>query len=161
MSTGTPNKVTHSAMGERYCYHVYGRPSCAGAQEVFFGGDRLPLSLDQVPSDYDVRQPEQQENFKHISDSLPALELQDADPGGWCGVVGSSLHGGVLIGEVAFLPGLWLCTGFGGSGFAQGIGAAKAVSEWITAGSDMNKTNFPALQLAADPNPWIRSSSAL
>merc|ERR1719350_1409414 len=108
---GVPNAVTHSLAGQRHCHHVYGRPGAEGT-EVWFGGDRLPLGLGPLAeADFQLDEAAAAENFAEVASLLPALCFRDrAD---WCGVVGASMHGMPLIGEVQFLPGLWLCTGFG------------------------------------------------
>eukprot|EP00930_Biecheleria_cincta_P060199 TRINITY_DN45891_c0_g1_i1.p2 TRINITY_DN45891_c0_g1~~TRINITY_DN45891_c0_g1_i1.p2 ORF type:complete len:186 (+),score=41.08 TRINITY_DN45891_c0_g1_i1:457-1014(+) len=158
---GTPNGVTHSKTGQRLCYHIYGRPaSDADAGEVCFGGDRIPISMDAHPSDYEVDTLAMRENFSLVEECLPAMKLND-DFGSWCGVVGSSSHGAALVGEVSFLPGLWLCTGFGGSGFMQGIGAGRAISAWISRSPEAS-SDFAVSSLRAefDPTPWIRVSAA-
>lgn len=158
--SGVPNMVTHSATGERYCHHLYGRPSPAGGGEVWFGGDRLPLGYGSPQgSDFVVDEAASAENFSQIAKTFPALALQQAQYGPWSGVVGASMHGAPLVGELPYLPGLWLCTGFGGSGFMKGPGAATAVAAWISAPSAASG-RFAALRLENDPAPWVSPLAA-
>ncbi|CAE8635002.1 unnamed protein product [Polarella glacialis] len=187
-ATGVPNGTTHSASGERFCHHVYGRPSldCEDG-EISFGGDRLPLGVGTGSWNYDVNEGAVSDNFAHMAESFPALQLHGAEYNPWCGLLGSTLHGGPLVGEVVFLPGIWLCTGFGGSGFMQGVGAGAAVAEWITQQQQEQQQEqqkqpqqqqqqqpqvvqcskagvtsswgFPSIKATGDPTAWVRPAS--
>eukprot|EP00929_Paragymnodinium_shiwhaense_P071796 TRINITY_DN36463_c0_g1_i1.p1 TRINITY_DN36463_c0_g1~~TRINITY_DN36463_c0_g1_i1.p1 ORF type:complete len:553 (-),score=121.95 TRINITY_DN36463_c0_g1_i1:401-2059(-) len=134
-SRGVPRSTTFDADGQRILYHFYGRPADFDGG-VWCGGDRLPkpsaVSNDAWQSGVDERSNE--ENWRFAAHTLvPKFKETLTLPplGSWAGLLAFTLHGDPLLGEVRQLPGLWLCTGFGGSGFMRGAGAGQVLAEWI------------------------------
>ena len=82
-------------------------------------------------------------NIEYVREFFPNVGNYSL-AGTWAGIMGFSVDGKPLIGELDELgyPGLWLAAGFGPHGIMEGPGAARALADMICRDSDQEINNM-------------------
>jgi len=121
---GVPEYCTHDFEGNLLCRHAYGRQKEDGC--VIFGGDRVMCD----PGDYTVNDVDLERNREYVLEFFPNLRSAAVE-GSWAGIMGFSMDGKPLIGELSDVgyPGLWIAAGFGPHGIMEGPGAMRILSD--------------------------------
>ncbi len=134
---GIPEYCTHDFQGNLLCRHAYGRQTRDG--QIIFGGDRVRCE----PDDYTVDEKDLERNIEYVREFFPNVGNYSL-AGTWAGIMGFSVDGKPLVGELNELgyPGLWLAAGFGPHGIMEGPGAARALADMICRDSDQEMTNM-------------------
>jgi len=134
---GIPEYCTHDFQGNLLCRHAYGRQTRDG--QIIFGGDRVRCA----PDDYTVDETDLEHNIQYVREFFPDVEKYPL-AGTWAGIMGFSVDGKPLIGELHELgyPGLWMAAGFGPHGIMEGPGAARILADMICRDGDRSNNEL-------------------
>ncbi len=139
-TTISPPNLTHIE-GARVTRHLYGRQTRSG--EIIFGGDRQSAEFNKTPEDSGIKA-----NKHHATQVIPALKDHRISRT-WGGLMPFTMDGIPIIGKVAQSKNLYINTGLGPNGLAQGTMAGKLLSDVILT------DQYPKILSSASPDRCI------